>query len=322
MAVVGHNGGPQDSDWIRAYRSLRTHPVVGFLNPDGTVRRGKVVCETMAWLDLCMEANWRDRQVTNRGKVVLIERGQLLGARRWLSARWGWTEDKVRHFLTRLQADGMINLEGVKKEKIAPETRGNDTQSNTQKRAHFANTITICNYNIYQTVCELDEALSTQKKPQTTPKQPPHLKKERKDISPNGDSSPKQGDLLPPAEPVASEKPKQIEAIEAARIVARAWNEMAGRCGLAKIEKLTTTRGAAICRRILDAGSLEKFLAVMARIERTPWMLGENDRGWRADFDFILQPSSFTKLMEGAYERGKRSGTSYSANGAYMGALL
>ncbi len=36
-------------------------------------------------------------------------------------------------------------------------------------------------------------------------------------------------------------------------------------------------------------------------IPRTPFCLGENDRGWKANFDFLLQPTSFTKLLEGTY---------------------
>ena len=81
------------------------------------------------------------------------------------------------------------------------------------------------------------------------------------------------------------------------------WNELAARCGLAKAEKLTDKRMKALGCRMKDAGSVQRFGEVIARIEHTPWMLGENDRGWRADLDFVCQQSSFVKLMEGAYER-------------------
>lgn len=140
----------------------------------------------------------------------------------------------------------------------------------------------------------------------------PNREEER---SSNEDSSASPADL-----PLA-DMPKQIDALEAARIAARAWNEMAARCGLAKIEKLTTTRGSQIVQRIRDAGSLMKFLEVMAKIEGSSFLLGENDRGWKADFDFLLQAKSFTRLMEGGYERAKRQ-SSYSANNTYVGQLL
>jgi hypothetical protein len=36
-------------------------------------------------------------------------------------------------------------------------------------------------------------------------------------------------------------------------------------------------------------------------VERSRHCRGENDRGWRADIDFVLQPKSFTRLIEGFY---------------------
>lgn len=131
--------------------------------------------------------------------------------------------------------------------------------------------------------------------------------------TPNGVLSDCPSDAPPP------EAPKQIEAIEAARIVARSWNELAGRCGLAKIEKLTTTRGSQIIQRIRDAGSLDRFLEVMAKIEKSSFLLGENDRGWKADFDFLMQAKSFVRLMEGGYERSRNQN---NYRNQYSGQLL
>ncbi|HGJ5878224.1 MAG TPA: helix-turn-helix domain-containing protein, partial [Arsenophonus nasoniae] len=31
-----------------------------------------------------------------------------------------------------------------------------------------------------------------------------------------------------------------------------------------------------------------------------PWYFGENDRGWRASFDYLLRPDTVTKTREGA----------------------
>lgn len=315
------NVGTYDPDsqvgWVALARSSRFHKRVGMGKPvkPADAKRG-AYSKFEAWVDLIMMACHSSAEWLNKGREVGLESGQLAGGYSFLADRWNWTLKTVRTFLAGLAGEGMIE----RSEPSQIKSEGRPKQG--KQKSNLVQTISICNYKIYQVAHEIDGLMKGQAKGKRGASEGHDSKEQVNKISPNGDSSPKQGDLLPPAEPVASEKPKQIEAIEAARIVARAWNEMAGRCGLAKIEKLTTTRGAAICRRILDAGSLEKFLEVMARIERTPWMLGENDRGWRADFDFILQPSSFTKLMEGAYERGKRSGTNYSANGAYMGALL
>ncbi|MNG39522.1 hypothetical protein D3C84_1276480 [compost metagenome] len=43
----------------------------------------------------------------------------------------------------------------------------------------------------------------------------------------------------------------------------------------------------------------------MDALGRSPHCQGHNDRGWRADLDFLLQPSRYVRLIEGAYENGK-----------------
>jgi hypothetical protein len=42
----------------------------------------------------------------------------------------------------------------------------------------------------------------------------------------------------------------------------------------------------------------------MANIEKSAFLRGQNDRGWRADIAFVCQASSFAKLFEGGYGNG------------------
>ena len=174
--AVSNSNEPKYRDWIAVYRAMRSHPVIGFLKPDGqTIRKGVVVCESMAWIDLCMEAKWKDVKQDNNGKLIIVERGQLQGARNWLAARWGWSQDKVRWFLKKLQDNGMITVSAPK---ITQAVLANHTQSRTQKRAHYNNVITICNYDIYQAAVELDAQLQSQSNTQSTPNQHPQHNKE------------------------------------------------------------------------------------------------------------------------------------------------
>jgi hypothetical protein len=80
------------------------------------------------------------------------------------------------------------------------------------------------------------------------------------------------------------------------------WNKVAERCGLAKPRRLDPNRMRKLKARIREH-PLEDWFEVFDAIERTPWMHGDNDRGWRINFDFILEPSKFNKLLEGTYER-------------------
>lgn len=86
--------------------------------------------------------------------------------------------------------------------------------------------------------------------------------------------------------------------------VVEAWNDMACRHGLPKVAKLTPARRRTLNARIREH-PISDFTEAISAIERSPFLLGENDRAWRADFDFILQPTSFTKLIEGSYDRSR-----------------
>jgi hypothetical protein len=44
--------------------------------------------------------------------------------------------------------------------------------------------------------------------------------------------------------------------------------------------------------------------AVFTRINALAFCRGENDRGWRANFDWALKPTSIAKVLEGNYAGG------------------
>ena len=79
------------------------------------------------------------------------------------------------------------------------------------------------------------------------------------------------------------------------------WNEVAVRCGLPRIVKSNPQRRKAFSARKREFPEIEHWRNAFRCLERTDWLHGKNDRGWRADPDFFLQPKSFTKLVEGSY---------------------
>jgi hypothetical protein len=87
-----------------------------------------------------------------------------------------------------------------------------------------------------------------------------------------------------------------------------AWNDLASRCGLSQVSKLTDQRKAKLRARLRDSGGVETFCAAVEKIASSPFLRGEK-KDWKADFDWLLQEKSFTKLREGAYdERGADAG--------------
>lgn len=137
MDMRGHNSRIS-GNWIAVSRDMRKHPIVGMGQPVPAAdpKRGSY-SRYEAWQDLLMEAKYLPFKTSNKGKIVLLERGQLMASRAWLAERWNWSEKTVRLFLDRLEKDFMLRRE-----------RG-------QQKGNTVNIVTICNYDIYQTVSEL-----------------------------------------------------------------------------------------------------------------------------------------------------------------------
>lgn len=78
------------------------------------------------------------------------------------------------------------------------------------------------------------------------------------------------------------------------------WNTLAARLGLPQAKDLTPMRRKAIGARIAAAG-LDGWCEALAAVEASPHCRGDNDRGWRADIDFVATAAKFQKLREGSY---------------------
>lgn len=85
------------------------------------------------------------------------------------------------------------------------------------------------------------------------------------------------------------------------REILEAWEQRMVPLGFPRIAKMTAQRERQLRARLKDS-TLEDWQRAMDALERSAFCKGENDRGWKADFDFLLQPKSFTKLLEGAYD--------------------
>jgi uncharacterized protein YdaU (DUF1376 family) len=78
------------------------------------------------------------------------------------------------------------------------------------------------------------------------------------------------------------------------------WNALAARLALPQAKDLTPVRRKLINARLAAAG-LSGWREALAAVEASPHCRGANDRGWRADLDFVATASKFQKLREGSY---------------------
>lgn len=97
---------------------------------------------------------------------------------------------------------------------------------------------------------------------------------------------------------------------EALRVL---WNERIPEQLPACLE-LTPKRATMAAAR-LRARPLAEWAGIIDRIIRSTFCLGLNDRGWVANFDWLLRPDTAVKVLEGQYDN-RQPATSGNANGA------
>jgi uncharacterized protein YdaU (DUF1376 family) len=96
------------------------------------------------------------------------------------------------------------------------------------------------------------------------------------------------------------EKPESVDDVS--RAVTH-FNATADKVGWQKVQKLSQPRRTALLGRFKDCGGFEQWAEAIDRAAVAPHLIGDNDRGWTASFDWLAKPANFIKLMEGNYDK-------------------
>jgi len=78
---------------------------------------------------------------------------------------------------------------------------------------------------------------------------------------------------------------------------------------LPKIQSIGKDRKRLISARGNDQFFRHNFPAAIKLIAESKFCCGDNDRGWKATFDWLLHPATITKIMEGKYDGKKPANT-------------
>lgn len=87
------------------------------------------------------------------------------------------------------------------------------------------------------------------------------------------------------------------------------WNETADRAGLPKARVINPARRQALRARLAECGGLDGWRFALAKAEASSFCCGRSSSGWRLDLSAMLQPKTFTRLIEGGYDDRKATGT-------------
>lgn len=115
---------------------------------------------------------------------------------------------------------------------------------------------------------------------------------------------------LPPSKTKApaTKGPTPTDAL----VAFEAYNATALNCGLPQASKLTPDRQRKIIARLRDYG-MDGWTCALANIDRSSFLTGKNDRGWRASLDFLIKPDNFAKVHDGGYGNGRHAETKPTA---------
>ncbi len=117
--------------------------------------------------------------------------------------------------------------------------------------------------------------------------------KKEKETTPNG--VPKKGEL-------SLTQPDRIDFVGLMNYFNSTFNGK-----LQTIKSIDDKRKKAIKARVAQYDK-QAIDTVFRLILDSPFLLGQNDRNWKCDFDWIFKPTNFTKILEGNYN-GKRTDT-------------
>ncbi len=68
------------------------------------------------------------------------------------------------------------------------------------------------------------------------------------------------------------------------------------------IRRIDGARGRAVAARWRTYQSLDTFKELFQIAESSSFLKGQNDRNWHADFDWMMKPTNFTKILEHKYD--------------------
>lgn len=297
--------------WIKISRSIAEH----WLWKDAEILKW--------WLDLLLMAAWKEHKELVGRQLVSLEKGQLIASLAYLCKRWKRSRPMVECFISNLEQDGMI----------------------TKAVCNNISIITIANYECYQTTndayldayqtdCESSGYIDGD----TTPYA--HL-----DVDPNADLDTTEC-TTPYAYPYATNRRivknsnnilkkenikerKEVDSQNSPTFVATAtqkvdyskllefFNQTISESGsvIKEIRQLTDRRKLAIQARARENGK-ESLMEVIKQAAKSDFLNGRNDRGWVADFDWLMRPNNFVKVLEGNYNNNgndRRRGTEVTA---------
>ena len=98
------------------------------------------------------------------------------------------------------------------------------------------------------------------------------------------------------------EKEIEIDIDINTKVFIEKWNSL----GLNKLINIKNKRLKSLKARVKEYG-VDKVLLAIENIKQSDFLKGDNERGWVVDFDWLLKPNNFIKVLENKYKNNKKT---------------
>jgi len=132
----------ENNSYIRLWRSIRHHPWL----------KGKPYWVRLLFIDLCLDAAWKDHDVEYHGKKFPLKRGQWIVSERDLARQYDQSQRMVHFWLDKLEKEQMIQCVTVFRrltDNLLCVVSGH-VSGNVSGHVSSGTLVTICKYDSYQ----------------------------------------------------------------------------------------------------------------------------------------------------------------------------
>tara|TARA_R110000824_G_scaffold18243_10_gene72639 strand:+ start:3984 stop:4817 length:834 start_codon:yes stop_codon:yes gene_type:complete len=117
------------------------------------------------------------------------------------------------------------------------------------------------------------------------------------------------------AEVVTEETLRRVRKRGSPHLLMEWWNDIT-KPPIPRCQGLNEKRQKA-CLRVMENIGHDVIKDAFQKINASKFCQGQNDRGWKASFDWMLQPDSILRTLEGKYDDRLKVGTTRSKSGKY-----
>lgn len=241
---------------------------VGWIKLHRKILDNPLVCKDTeyfcVWNYILLNAVHHETETLFGGKRIRLSCGQLVTSRKEIARFWRISDSKVERVLKALEIEHQI-----------------EQQASTKNRL-----ITVLNWAEYQTGEQQTEQQVNNNRTASEQHKEEECKNDNNYIYIVSDET--------ISRTVGDEKQRAVDA----------WNEMAKQSGLPVVTKLAanTKRANMLGARIQQYG-IDDVIKAISNVGKSPFLRGEI-KDWSCDFEWVMKPNNFPKVLEGNYNDG------------------